>query len=328
MAANILTDPGLMPELRRVDHGFFGPDSVAWRVWTHPSILIGLQRAVAVQFLNPFFTAAHDDAQAIYKYPGHFYDMTLGFLLSGILGDSRTALQTSDFIMRIHTRATGIEPISGRRYHANNPETQLFTHIDGWQSMLKCYEVFGPGPLSPADDHRFWNECATAAELFTCKPDDIPRSRDGVREYYATLRPQLCVTEAALSGMRQLLATSGPNSTAKLAAFSRFATPATLITLPSWMRRLIGFDQPAAVDRAYLPFMRGLLGTLNKSKRATRTTVRLAAPISGRILRQHWAAGTPRRAEVATVAEARKLYRQELRDENGFSSDTEYTAAH
>ena len=76
--------------------------------------------------------------------------------------------------MRVHAKAKGVEPISGSRYSANNPEAQLWIHITGWHSVLKCYERYGPGPLSKADESRFWAESRIAAELQTCKPADVP----------------------------------------------------------------------------------------------------------------------------------------------------------
>ena len=107
--------------------------------------------------------------------------------------------------MRIHARAKGIEPITGSRYSANNPEAQLWIHITGWHSVLKCYERYGPGPLSEAEEDRFWAESRIAAELQTCKPADVPASRDEVRQYFADVRGRLCTSEHADRAMQYLL---------------------------------------------------------------------------------------------------------------------------
>ena len=40
------------------DYGFFGPDSVTWKVWSYPtSLTIGFQRAVVVEELDPALVA-------------------------------------------------------------------------------------------------------------------------------------------------------------------------------------------------------------------------------------------------------------------------------
>ena len=118
-----------------------------------------------------------------------------------IFGISASAL------MRIHARAKGIEPITGSRYSANHPDAQLWIHITGWHSVLKCYEQYGPGPLSPAEESRFWAESRIAAELQTCKPADVPASRDEVRQYFADVRGRLCTSEHADRAMHYLLHT-------------------------------------------------------------------------------------------------------------------------
>ena len=71
--------------------------------------------------------------------------------------------------------------------------------------MLKCYERYGPGPLSPAEESRFWAESRIAAELQTCKPADVPGSRDEVRQYFADVRGRLCTSEHADRAMHYLL---------------------------------------------------------------------------------------------------------------------------
>lgn len=193
--------------LRREDYGFFGPDSPSWKVWTSPTAVIGFQRAVTLEHFDPFLTAAVADTGKIYSEPRDRLDATFAYFLIVAIGDSRTAIQASEHLMTVHAKNTGIEPISGQRYSANSPETQLWIHITGWQSVLKAYEMFGPG-LTPEEEAQYWRECRIAAELQTCKPEDVPITREGVRQYYADVRARLCTSEAAQDGMRQLLFTS------------------------------------------------------------------------------------------------------------------------
>ena len=55
-------------------------------------------------------------------------------------------------------------------YDANKPSSQLWIHVTAWHSILRCYEMFGPGRLSEAEEQQFWAECARAAELQTIDP--------------------------------------------------------------------------------------------------------------------------------------------------------------
>jgi uncharacterized protein (DUF2236 family) len=273
-------------------------------VWTAPTALIGFQRAVVLEHFDPFLTAAVADQRGIYTDPVGRLDRTLAYFLTVAVADGRTAVQASEFLMRVHAAATGIEPISGKRYSANNPTSQLWIHVTGWHSVLTCYERYGPGPLSPAEERRYWAESVIAAELQTCKPSDVPTSREQVREYFAEVRPTLCTSERANEGMHYLLRT--PHN-ARLWAMSRLMAPATIATLPRWMRQLGGFDQPAALDRAVLPLARAAMRAA-QSPRVKLAVLARTLPETRRMLRNHVYGGAPENPETITPAQARTRY--------------------
>ena len=292
---------------RPLDHGFFGPGSPTWQVWTAPTALIGFQRAVVLEHFDPFLTAAVADLRGIYTDPVGRLDRTLAYFLTVAVADGRTAIRASEFLMGVHAAAHGIEPISGKRYSANNPASQLWIHVTGWHSVLKCYEAYGPGPLSPADERRYWAECVIAAELQTCKPADVPSSRERVREYFAAVRPTLCTSERANEGMHYLLRTPRASGKARLHAMSRLMAPATIATLPRWMRELGGFDQPGIVDQAVRPLARAAMRAA-ASPRVKLAVLSGTLPHTRQMLKQHLYGGTPERAETITPAQARAAY--------------------
>lgn len=291
--------------IRQSDYGFFGPDSPTWQVWTAPTALLGFQRAVVLEHFDPFLTAAVADMAGIYTDPHLRLDRTFAYFLTVAVGDGPTAIAASDALMRVHTKATGIEPISGKRYSANNPESQRWIHITGWHSVLKCYETYGPGPLSPAAESRYWADCALAAELQTCDPASIPRSRDDVRAYFAEVRPRLCVSERAHQGMHYLLRTPRANGGLRLWAGSRLIAPPVIASLPEWMRRLGGFDQPRLFDAAIRPATRVAM-RIGRSPSVRLTVLRGLMPGTARLFRQHLTAGEPARRETVTPAQVRE----------------------
>ncbi|MEV0293361.1 oxygenase MpaB family protein [Nocardia sp. NPDC050710] len=296
--------------LRRDDYGFFGPDSPSWKIWTAPSAVIGFQRAVVLEHFDPFLTAAVADSRGIYSDPRARLDHTFSYFLLAAIADGRTAIQAAEHLMRVHAPMTGIEPISGRRYSANSPETQLWIHITGWHSVLKAYEVFGPGPLSPKEETRYWAECAIAAELQTCKPEDVPRSRDAVRAYFAEVRPRLCTSERAEEGMHHLLWTPRSNG-AGLSYYvgSRMLSLASVALLPKWMRKLGRFDRPGIVDLAIkLPAKILVWGFTRFDKAGLILAAPFIAPMAGQILEQHIKGESPATPETITPAAARELY--------------------
>lgn len=296
--------------LRRDDYGFFGPGSPTWKIWTAPTAVIGFQRAVVLEHFDPFLTAAVADSRGIYTDPRARLDNTFAYFLIVAIGDGRTAIQASEHLMQVHSTMTGIEPISGKRYAANSPETQLWIHITGWHSVLKAYEMFGPGPLSPEEEQRYWAECAIAAELQTCKSEDVPRSRAEVEEYFERVRPRLCSSERAEEGMHHLLWTPRRNGAGlSYALGSRLLSLASVATLPKWMRKLGHFDRPGIVDLAVrLPAKVIVWGASRFNSYGLIKSAPYIAPMAGRILAQHLAAGEPTTPETITPARARELY--------------------
>ncbi|RZQ63036.1 oxygenase MpaB family protein [Amycolatopsis suaedae] len=291
------------------DYGFFGPDSPAWRVWTSPTALLGFQRSVVLEHFDPFLTAAVADTAGIYRDPLGRLDRTLAYFLTVAVADARAAVEASELLLRVHAEVTGIEPITGRRYSANNPDSQLWIHVTGWHSVLKCYETYGPGPLSEQDERRYWAECVTAAELQTCRTADVPRSRDEVRAYYADVRPRLCSSERAHRGMHYLLRTRGGRGRRRISAVSRLMAPATIATLPRWMRILGGFDQPALLDRLVVPAGRlAVRGLTRGDGSAYLGLLGDAVPATRRVAEQHQRRGLPPHPETVTPAAAKRLY--------------------
>ncbi len=295
--------------LRRDDYGLFGPDSPSWKVWGSPTALLGFQRSVVLEHLEPFLTAAVADAGGIYSNPAKRLDYTLAYFLLVALGDGRTAIQASEHLMQIHAPMTGIEPVSGKRYSANSPDTQLWIHVTGWHSVLKAYEMFGPGPLSEAEERRYWAECAIAAELQTCRPEDVPRSREEVHAYFEMMRPKLCVTEPALRAMHYLLWTPRANAGIVFALGSRFLSFATISTLPRYMRTLGRFDQWRIIDLAVRIPGRivARLAAANHMAPLVATAAYFV-PLTSRVFRQHLKFEAPTLLETITPARARELY--------------------
>ncbi|RMI34348.1 oxygenase MpaB family protein [Nocardia stercoris] len=293
--------------IREVDYGFFGPGSPTWKVWTAPTALIGFQRAVVLEHFDPDLTAAVADVNGIYADPKGRLDHTFAYFLIAAVADSRMATEASERLMKVHAQATGIEPVTGRRYSANNPASQLWIHVTGWHSVLKCYETYGPGPLTPAEERRYWAECVIAAELQTCKPSDVPTSRAEVREYFAAVRPGLCVTERARRAMHYLLHTPRDRGL-RLWAGSHLVAPAAVATLPEWMRVLGGFDQPATLDRAYRPVTALAARLAAAPDRLTALAGSAIGPTTGRLLREHFAAGTPANPQVVTPEAGRERW--------------------
>ncbi|MEX2195886.1 MAG: oxygenase MpaB family protein [Thermoleophilaceae bacterium] len=293
------------------DYGFFGPGSVAWRVWGYPtSLTVGFQRAVVVEELDPFLLASVEATNKVRTQARTRYDRTIRYFATVAFADSRTAVKASEVLMKVHARNVGREPVSGLTYDANDPDSQLWILLTGWHSVLYAYERYGPGKLSPEDERRYWEDCATAAELQTCDPAKVPRTREGVREYFESVRPRLAASEATQAMMHHLLNAEVvlPPQPAVLrpAAWlvGRFLRAATIATMPRWQRRLADLHQGRLVDAMIVPVMRiafrvGAAGTWPQLR-----VLRMISPGTVPILEPVFRGIAPQREETLAPAEA------------------------
>lgn len=294
------------------DYGFFGPGSVVWKVWSYPTApTVGFQRAVVVEELDPPLVAAVDATQGIYQRSRTRYDRTLRYFAMVAFAGTREVCKAADVLVKVHSKAIGHLPYGGGTYDANDPDSQLWIQLTGWHSILYAYEKYGPGKLTAQEEQEYWEACAIAAELQTCSPDDVPRSRAGVRAYFERMRPQLSASPIARQAMNHLLKSElvfPPTPRwAKPAAIvvARAQRIATLATLPRWMREMAGIRQSRLLDALIVPVMKVsfALAHLNPKVellllgRISPSTVPVVAPIKLGI--------PPRNEEVLTPAEAR-----------------------
>lgn len=297
------------------DYGFFGPDSVTWQVWSYPtSLTVGFIRAVVVEELDPDLVAAVDKTHDIYRRPQTRYDRTLRYFALVAFGDSRTTSQVADVLVKIHSKAIGTEPYGGGQYDANAPHSQLWIHLTAWHSILYAYERYGPGRLSPEQEAQYWEECAVAAELQTCDPADVPRTREGVQAYFERMRPQLSGSPIARQAMDHLL-----DGGRLVSPFPRILAPVTWIinvvlragvvaTLPVWMREMGGIRQPRIVDALVRPVLRITYRVLRLNNRLQLWALSLISPSTVPVVAPVLLGVEPENPVVTTPEAARERF--------------------
>ncbi|MCQ4129236.1 DUF2236 domain-containing protein [Rhodococcus erythropolis] len=242
---------------------------MTWKVWGYPSSLtVGFQRAVVIEELDPFLVAPVDTTGKIFAKPRARYDNTLRYFAIAAFADSQTATTAAQMLMRIHSNIVGLEPVSGRPYNANDPAQQLWIHLTAWHSILYAYERYGPGRLSEGEEAQYWYECSVAAQLQTCDPADVPRTREGIRLYFEAMRPRLAASEATQGAMHQLLDASVmfPQLPVLLRPGARLVSgvirAATIATMPRWQRDLAALRQSTLVGALIRPLLKVAFATV------------------------------------------------------------------
>lgn len=258
--------------LDRVDEGWFGPGSVAWKVWLHPTFTLhGFARAVTIQHLDPDLVAAVDDSGQVYKRTPTRYDRTMEYFIAWIAADSRTVIKMSDILMKVHDRSFGTNKVTNNTYDANSPESQLWIHIVAWQSILNVYEILGPGRLSRDEENEYWQQCAIAAKAQPIRQNDIPRTRGEVKKYLDDWREKLSASEAAIRNVDHILdgaITVNPQIPSRIQKLMRpIFRSGVIATYPRWMRPMLGVKQSRTVDALAICFWRPLLAVVAANPR-------------------------------------------------------------
>lgn len=296
---------------RPLDHGIFGPDSVTWKVYSYPtSMTVGFARTALVEMFDPLVVASVAGTGSLRQRAADRYDRTLEYAGALVLGDSATAARMADLLVRIHARVGGLDPVTGATYDPNDPDGQLWIHLTQWQSVLYVYERFGPGPLSEDEERQYWAECAIAAGFQTIDPDDVPRDREQMRDYYRRVRPDLVVSEVAVEHAGLVL--DGAHLASRLPGAFRVAGPlvaallrrATIATLPRWMRQAIGTRQGPVLDAAVTVLLRPLLALAARRPELLAWVLEGAAPRAYPVLAPAVLGVAPEREETVTVEEA------------------------
>lgn len=187
------------------DYGYFGPESVIWRVVAHPATTVmGAQatllfqiphrelQAVVLDHDRTLKTALGGRGQA--RQLVNRLQRTLGVPVPMIFGDTPSADRVAAHLRRFHTRMTGDMPdSSGARYDAQSQRMVVFAHVTLFHAFLRTYEALAfngtrrPTRLSDAERDRYFAELVPFAELMGAPASIVPDSVSAVRDYYASI---------------------------------------------------------------------------------------------------------------------------------------------
>jgi uncharacterized protein (DUF2236 family) len=164
------------------EHGFFGPNSVTWKVDREIAVLLGSgSRALMLQVAHPKVAAAVADHSRYRSDPlGRLRD-TLNAVFGFSFGNVATAQRILDHIHQLHTRVRGHTP-EGDHYSALDPHLLLWVYATLVDSSALAYETF-VGPLTPAERAAYYDEFRRTGPLWGITPRLIPETFDDLRDW-------------------------------------------------------------------------------------------------------------------------------------------------
>ena len=183
------------------DQGWFGPDSVTWRVHADTSMLVAGMTAFALQTLHPRAMAGVWDHSA---FGGDFFGRTrrTGEFVQGVVYDpSAAAERRCAGLRRIHDRVVGHTP-DGRPYSAGDPDLLEWVHVTEYLAIASANRRFAAHPMSRAELDTYVAEVArVGAAVGVAEP---PRTWAELDAAFRRHAPALAVGEQAATAVRYL----------------------------------------------------------------------------------------------------------------------------
>jgi len=168
----------------RQDDGYFGPDSVTWKVFADPGTAIGGGAALLLQALEPGMMRHFDKVSITSDSPEESVARaarTSAYLRTMAFGDRAHVDAAAAHVDMLHERATWTDPETGAVEVAKWPSWQQWTHNTVVWAMLRAADAFGLD-LTTEEQDRFIVEQHKAAELLRV-PGPLPATRAELDAY-------------------------------------------------------------------------------------------------------------------------------------------------
>jgi uncharacterized protein (DUF2236 family) len=219
--------------------GWFGPDSVAWKVHADPALFVAGLTAFALQALHPLALAGVVDHSSFAEDFLGRLTRTAEFVGGVVYGSATEAEARCALVRRIHERVVGTAP-DGRPYAAGDPDLLEWVHIGEYLAIAAAYRRFGLYPLGADELDRYVAEVAVVGEAVgVIEP---PRDWADLDAAYQRFLPALAVGEQAVGAIRFLR--EPPGLTPGAQTLWRVLWAGAEVCLPPSARRLLHLGDP------------------------------------------------------------------------------------
>lgn len=232
---------GARPNSARADDGYFGPESVSWRVFADPVSKLGGMAALLLQALNPYMmrlfyktTGSHDDSAGRDERTGRYFETV-------VFGDKAHAEAAAQSVRRMHAHAVWVDPHSGQEMRADNQDWLAWTHNTFVYALIRASNAFG-NELTAAEADQFVVEQLEAARLIGIEDlSVIPRTVGELETYIDAQQSWLSLTVEAAEVTRTLRKPSFKGNPIKVWSII-IVQDGVLSLLPDWARLLYGIE--------------------------------------------------------------------------------------
>jgi len=175
------------------DPGYFGPDSISWRVHHDPAAVVGGIRALLLQSLHPDIMLSFEQVTDVRDDPWGRLSRTSKYVNAVTYSTKAEAEAAAARVRRVHA-ALGLD----------RPEWLLWVHCGAVQSWLEAHRRSG-APMSDAEADLYVLEQVTAARLIGCDIASVPTTRVELNDYIVGMKSRLDVVPETRQAARGLM---------------------------------------------------------------------------------------------------------------------------
>ena len=164
------------------DPGYFGPNSMMWKVNKEITVLFGGARALLMHAAHPLIAAGARQTSFYQRDPWKRLIRTLSLQNSVTFGTKNEADDSATRINRLHEVINGEDPITGGYYDALDHEQLLWVHACLQLSSIYFYEKTVK-KLSEDEKNLYHKENMFAAKLVLVDIENMPQTHEDLKKW-------------------------------------------------------------------------------------------------------------------------------------------------
>ena len=164
----------------KADPGYFGPNSMMWKVNKEITVLFGGARALLMHAAQPLIAAGARQTSFYQRDPWKRLIRTLSLQNSVTFGTKDEANESANRINKLHEVIKGEDEVTGGIYDALDQEQLLWVHACLQISSVYFYEKTVK-KLTSSEKNQYHLENMVAAELVLMDKKLIPKTHDELK---------------------------------------------------------------------------------------------------------------------------------------------------
>ena len=164
------------------DPGYFGPQSMMWKVNKEITVLFGGARALLMHAAHPLIAAGARQTSFYQRDPWKRLIRTLSLQNSVTFGTKEEANESAHRINKLHEVIKGEDEITGGYYDALDHEQLLWVHACLQISSIYFYEKTVK-KLTEKEKNQYHEENSIAAEMVLVDREIMPKTHEELKDW-------------------------------------------------------------------------------------------------------------------------------------------------